>query len=140
MSAAADSRRPRAVRRRRLGVVTGRLDQAMANGRIPAMLIVIVTGLLLYAFLFTNDFRVETVVVEGLQYGDGAAVVESSGLLDVSAFRARPDVAAAQIGVLPYVESVSVEFAFSGTGDDQDRRAETDLERRAGWNHPPRFS
>jgi POTRA domain, FtsQ-type len=114
MSAAADSQRPRAIRRRQLGEITSRLDQAMANGRIPALLIVIVTGLLLYAFIFTDDFRVETVVVEGLKYGDGAAVIQSSDLLDVSAFRARPDAAVAEIAALPYVKSVSVDMRFPG--------------------------
>lgn len=113
MSAAAGSRAV-ADRRRRLREFVGWVDEAFVSGRLPALLIVIVTGLMLWAFLFTNDFRVETVAVEGLTYGDGSEVVERSALLDRSAFQAQTEVVAAQIAELPYVEQATVDVRFPG--------------------------
>ncbi|MEZ4520387.1 MAG: FtsQ-type POTRA domain-containing protein [Thermomicrobiales bacterium] len=113
MSAAAGN--SGAVRRReRLRALAGQIDRAMANGRIPALLVAIITGLLLGAFLLTNDYRVESVAVEGVEYGSDREVVDASRLLQQSAFDANVEETVARVAALPYVESVSVEIVFPG--------------------------
>jgi cell division septal protein FtsQ len=94
--------------------LVGRLDASLANGKFPAFMIVIVTGLMLWAFLLTDDYRIETVSVEGLQHGDGAAVIAEADVLDRSAFRVQPAAAAERIAELPFVESVKLDLSFPG--------------------------
>jgi cell division protein FtsQ len=77
-------------------------------------MIVIVTGLMLWAFLFTNDFRIDSVAIDGLQHGESGVVLAEAALLDRSAFRAEPDAAAERIARLPFVESVTVDLEFPG--------------------------
>lgn len=124
-----------ASRSRRAATTTGRerlrrrgrqLDQAMADGRIPALLVAIITGLLLCAFLLTDDYRVETVSVDGVQYGDAGEVVTVAGMLDRSAFEVDLERTAARIAALPYVEWVTVDLRYPGraTISIQERRPE----------------
>ncbi len=86
----------------------------LVSGRLPAFLVALTTGLLLFAFLFTQDYPVSTVNVEGLSLGDARDVVQTSGLLGEPAFRADLDDAARAIAALPYVERVEVTLAFPG--------------------------
>ena len=120
-----------ASRSRRAAATTGRarwrqLDRAMADGRIPALLVVIITSLLLYAFLLTDDFRVETVSVDGVQYGNAGEVVDVARMLDRSAFEVDLEGAATRIAALPYVERVTVDLRYPGqaTISIQERRPE----------------
>lgn len=114
MSAAAGSRSAASRNRARLRSIVARLDDAVVSGRLPALIIVIVTGLTLWAFLFTDDFRVETVTIEGMVHGNGSEVVDAAAMLDRSAFRVQPERAAERIAALPYVEHVVVDLEFPG--------------------------
>lgn len=84
------------------------------SGRLAAFLVTMMTGLLLFAFLFTPDYPVSTVTVEGLSVGDAPEVVQASGLLGEPAFRAELGEAARAIAALPYVERVQVTLTFPG--------------------------
>jgi cell division septal protein FtsQ len=85
-----------------------------SSGRLPAMLVALVSGLLAFAFLFTFDYPVSEITVEGLTVGDAHDVVDASGMLGEPAFRAELEDAAAGVARLPYVERVEVMLTFPG--------------------------
>ena len=114
MSVAARKSQGSIGRRRRLEWLAGQVDPANSSGRLPALLIVILTGILLWAFLLTNDFQIDSVRVQGAELSDVDEVVEMSQALNRSSFRARPDEIAARVETLPAVESASVELRYPG--------------------------
>ncbi|CAN5572472.1 hypothetical protein BH23CHL2_BH23CHL2_07250 [soil metagenome] len=128
MTAAAPESRPArpAGDRVRLAAVAGQLDRLMESGQLPALLVVVVTGLLLGSFLLTDDYRVESVTIDGIRYGDADEIVAESGMLDQSSFRVNLEQAAERIALLPYVERVTVELSFPGRASIsiQERRPE----------------
>lgn len=112
MSVAAGSPGKTTARHPRLRGVVEWADAALSNGRLPALLISLICGLMLWAFVFSGDFRVETVTIRGLEYGPVEAVEEQALLLDESTFRVQPDAAADRIASLPNVQSVTVDIQF----------------------------
>lgn len=128
MTAAAPESQPvRPARGRdRFAAIAGQLDRLMESGQLPALLVVLVTGLLLGSFLLTDDYRVESVTIDGVRYGDADEVVAESRMLNQSSFRVDLEQTAARIARLPYVEQVTVELKFPGLAviSIQERRPE----------------
>lgn len=85
-----------------------------SSGRLPAFLVALTAGLLGFAFLFTVDYPVSAITVEGLNVGEAREVVEASGLLGDPVFHAELEAAAERIAALPYVERVEVSLTFPG--------------------------
>lgn len=99
-------RRGRAARAQR------ELGNFLRTGRLPALLGVIGALVLLYGFLFSDDFLIASVEVRGVQLGDSAEVAQVAGALGESIFRIDAGHAAQRIAALTYVESVTVETKF----------------------------
>lgn len=116
MSAAAASprRAGRASRSDRLPRLARWTGEMAASGRLPAFLVALTTGLLAFAFLFTVDYPVSAITVEGLTVGEAREVVETSGLLGDPVFRAELEEAAERVAALPYVEHVEVSLTIPG--------------------------
>ena len=114
MSVAARRSRQSTGRSPWLEWLAGQFNPLHATGRLPAALVVLLTGVLLGAFLFSDEFKIDTVRVEGAEFSDVEAVIEVSGTLGQSAFRARPDDVAARVEALPAVEHASVEIQYPG--------------------------
>jgi cell division septal protein FtsQ len=112
---AARRRGVRSLRRRdRLAALGAWLSDFTATGRLPASLVALVTGLMAFAFLFTPDYAVSSVKVEGMQVGDPREIAAVSGLLGESVFQLEANDAARRIGALPYIEQVIVSVRFPG--------------------------
>lgn len=112
MSVAADRTGGERERHPRLRGFVEQADAALANGRLPAALVALVCGLMVWAFLFTNDYRIETVTIQGLRYGEAEAVEDRARLIDAPTFEVEPEAIAERIAALPNVERVSVEIQF----------------------------
>lgn len=102
----AASRRPR---RSRLGAF---LRQSAVNGRLPALLLSIGLSVLTGGFLFSGDFSVRTVVVQGNSLAYADSVAEASGALGQSIFRLDTQEVAERVAAHPAVASVEVAAEF----------------------------
>jgi cell division protein FtsQ len=68
--------------------------------------------LLLYGFLFSGDFLVASVVVEGTEIGDPAQVVTTADAIGEPIFTIDASESAERVAALPYVESVTVRTRY----------------------------
>ncbi|HCG30955.1 MAG TPA: FtsQ-type POTRA domain-containing protein [Thermomicrobiales bacterium] len=82
------------------------------SGRIPAGVIVVACGILLYGFLFSGDFLVASVVVRGTSLGDPAEVATVADAIGEPIFSIDASQAAGRVARLPYVERVTVRTSF----------------------------
>lgn len=104
----------RRIRRSRRSVQTRLANWFVAilrTGRLPAFLIAVGAGIVLYGFLASPDYAVETIVVEGADIGDPSEIAEMSDAAGVSVFRVDPDRVARRVAGLPYVERVETEVS-----------------------------
>ncbi len=106
--------RPRATQGRGDGVspVQHRLAELVRSGRMPAFFVMAGGLLLLYGFLFSGDFLVDSVVVRGTSIGDPAAIVTTADAIGEPIFTIDASDSAGRVARLPYVESVSVSTRF----------------------------
>lgn len=84
----------------------------LRSGRIPAMVVVVACGILLYGFLFSGDFLVASVVVRGASLGDPAEVATVADAIGEPIFSIDASQAADRVARLPYVERVAVRTSF----------------------------
>ncbi|MCO5176030.1 MAG: FtsQ-type POTRA domain-containing protein [Thermomicrobiales bacterium] len=84
----------------------------LRSGRIPAAVIVVACGILLYGFLLSGDFLVASVVVRGVELGDPAEVATTADAIGEPIFSIDAGAAADRVALLPYVEHVSVRTSF----------------------------
>lgn len=82
------------------------------SGRIPAAVIVVACGILLYGFLLSGDFLVASVVVRGVELGDPAEVATVADAIGEPIFSIDAGAAAERVALLPYVENVAVRTSF----------------------------
>ncbi len=80
VSKPADRRRPGRSRAR------GYFKSVSVNGRLPAFLLSVGLSVLVFGFLFSNDFPVRVVVVEGNKVAYADSIVERSGAIGKSVF------------------------------------------------------
>ncbi len=90
------------------GGLWGWFGRAFRNGRLPAFLLAMAAGILLYGFLVSGDFDVNDVSVRGVQLGDPIEIAATAGAIGESVFRIEPDTIAAGIAALPYVQRAEV--------------------------------
>ncbi len=84
----------------------------LRSGRIPAAVVVIACGILLYGFLLSGDFLVASVVVRGTSLGDPAEVAMVADAIGEPIFSIDAGQAADRVARLPYVERVAVRTSF----------------------------
>ncbi len=112
MSAAAGSHGNTRARYPRLRALVDWADAALTTGRLPALLVAIICGAMLWGFLATDDYRVQHVTISGLEYGDAQAVEKQAQLLDAPLFTVAPEEVAERIAALPNIEHVRVDVRF----------------------------
>lgn len=88
------------------------LRATSVNGRLPAFLLSVGLIVLLFGFLFSSDFAVRSVVVQGntLAYAD--SIVETSGALGEPLFRLDTEAVARRVASHPAVASAEVTATF----------------------------
>lgn len=84
----------------------------LRSGRIPAAVVVVACGILLYGFLLSGDFLVASVVVRGTSLGDPAEVATVADAIGEPIFSIDASQAADRVARLPYVERVAVRTRF----------------------------
>lgn len=89
-----------------------RIRSMFATGRLPALIVALSLVIVLYGLLFSADYDVRTVQVDGAAIGDPGAIAERAAVMDESIFRINPQEAADRLASLPYVESVRVTVDF----------------------------
>jgi cell division protein FtsQ len=104
-------------RRDRIAAFGAWLADFTASGRLPASLVALVTGIMAIGFLFTPDYSVSRVSIQGMQVGDPHEIADASGLLGEPVFQIEASEAAERIGALPYIEQVVVSVRFPGEVD-----------------------
>lgn len=99
-----------------VGGLGGRLaawfESILRTGRLPAFLIAAGCGVVVYGFLFSGDYAVSDVVVDGVELSDPAEVAARASVMGISVFRVDPERAAEEIAALPYVHRVSVQAEY----------------------------
>lgn len=105
-------RRTAAPKRRRHSGVTAFLLRSSVNGRLPAFLLSVGLAVLAFGFLFSGDFAVRTVVVQGntLAYAD--SIVAASEALGRSIFWLDTQEVARRVASYPAVASAEVSAEF----------------------------
>lgn len=86
----------------------GWFGRAFRSGRLPAFLLAMAAGILLYGFLVSGDFDVNDVSVTGVQLGDPIEIAATADAIGESVFGIEPDRIAAGIAALPYVQRAEV--------------------------------
>lgn len=99
--------RPRKKPRRDSGM-GGFFLGIIASGRLPAFLLSVGLAVIAFGFLFSQDFVVRTVVVQGNSLALADSIVKTSKALDQPIFRIDTQAVARRIAALPAVESVEV--------------------------------
>lgn len=92
--------------------VRRRIRSMFVSGRLPALLFALALAIVLYGLLYSSDYDVRTVRVDGASIGDAETIAGRSAVMDESIFRVDPQQAADRIAALPYVESVHVTLEF----------------------------
>jgi cell division protein FtsQ len=83
-----------------------------ANGRLPAFLLSVGLAVLAFGFLFTQDFLVKTVVVQGNSLAYADSIVESSGAINQPIFLLDTEEIARRVASHPAVEWSQVSAAL----------------------------
>lgn len=106
---------PRDARRRthktRLGDF---LRAGAANGRLPAFLLSVGLSVFVFGILFSSDFTVDTVVVEGNKATYADSIVAQSQVLGAQIFRLDTTDVARRVTAHPAVASADVSARFPG--------------------------
>lgn len=110
----------------------GRHGGILRSGRIPAAVVVVACGILLYGFLLSGDFLVASVVVRGTSLGDPAEVVTVADAIGEPIFSIDASMAAERVARLPYVERVVVRTRFPDKVTITVVERQPDLAWRAG--------
>lgn len=84
----------------------------LRTGRIPAAVVVVACGILLYGFLLSGDFLVASVVVRGVNLGDPAEAASVADAIGEPIFSIDAGRAAERVASLPWVERVVVSTSF----------------------------
>lgn len=79
------------------------------TGRLPSLLVAIACAIVLYGFLFSGDYSVDDVVVQGAQLGDPMEIASATGAFGESVFEVEPEAVAEQLTALPYMQQVDIE-------------------------------
>ncbi len=97
-----ERRKPRRARAR------GYFKSVSVNGRLPAFLLSVGLSVLVFGFLFSGDFPVRVVVVEGNKVAYADSIVERSGAMGQSVFTVDTGVVAQRVAEHPAVASADV--------------------------------
>jgi cell division septal protein FtsQ len=90
------------------GGLRGWSGRASRSGRLPAFLLAMAAGILLYGFLVSGDYDVNDVSVRGVQHGDAIEIARTAGAIGESVFGVEPDRIASSVAALPYVQQAEV--------------------------------
>jgi cell division protein FtsQ len=82
------------------------------SGRLPAFLLSVGLAVLVFGFLFSGDFPVKVVVVQGNTVAYADAITELSGAMGQSIFTANSQTIAQRVATHPAVASVKVSTEF----------------------------
>jgi cell division protein FtsQ len=102
-------------KKRRRSRVGGLLRSGSLNGRLPAFLLSVGLAVLVFGFLFSGDFPVRTVVVEGNKVAYADSIVELSGAMGQSVFTLNTEQIAQRVATHPAVASADVKAQFPDT-------------------------
>lgn len=86
----------------------------LRSGRLPALLLAIGAGVMLYAFIGSGDFVIERVTVNGAVRANPNDVATVAQTIDEPLFTIDASAAAARVAALPYVRSATVRTRFPG--------------------------
>ncbi len=86
----------------------GLLRRIIASGRLPAFLLSVGLAVIAFGFLFSQDFVVRTVIVQGNTLALADSIVKTSDALDQQIFRIDTQAVARRVAALPAVASVEV--------------------------------
>jgi cell division protein FtsQ len=111
-SATARTSRTHAARATRAGRLRRELSAALRSGRLPALCFALAAAILLYGFLWSGDFLVRSVVVEGAHLGNPAEIVTTGDAIGEPIFRIDAADAAERVARLPYLERATVRTRF----------------------------
>ena len=106
---------PPAKRKRRPSRIGGFLRSGARNGRLPAFLLSVGLTVLMIGFLFSGDFPVRQVVVEGNNVAYADSIVGLSGAMGQSVFTLNTEKIAQRIASHPAVASATVKTEFPDT-------------------------
>jgi len=107
--------RPPERKKRSGSRVVGLLRSGSVNGRLPAFLLSVGLAVLVFGFLFSGDFPVRTVVVEGNNVAYVDSIVELSGAMGQSVFTLNTEQIAQRVATHPAVASADVRTQFPDT-------------------------
>lgn len=93
---------------RRGSSLIGFIQRIIASGRLPAFLLSVGLGVIAYGFLFSQDFVVRSIVVQGNSLALADSIVSTSKALDQQIFRIDTQAVARRVAALPAVASVEV--------------------------------
>jgi cell division protein FtsQ len=101
----ADQSQKKPRRGSRLG---GFLRRIIAGGRLPAFLLSVGLAVIAFGFLFSQDFVVRTIIVQGNTLALADSIVTTSDALDQQIFHIDTQAVARRVAALPAVASVEV--------------------------------
>ena len=93
----------------------GYFKSVVLNGRLPAFLLSVGLSVLVFGFLFSGDFPVRVVVVEGNKVAYADSIVERSGAMGESIFTLDTGEIAKRVAQHPAVASASVHAELPDT-------------------------
>jgi len=99
-------------RRRRRSRLAGFLHARAVHGRLPAFLLAVGLSVLGRGFLFSDDFVVRSVVVQGNALAFADSIVATSGALGQPVFRLDTEEVARRVAAHPAVASAEVRTEF----------------------------
>lgn len=102
-------------RKRRPSRFGGFLRSGSRSGRLPSFLLSVGLLVLVFGFLFSGDFPVRTVVVEGNKVAYADSIVGLSGAMGQSVFTLNTEQIAQRVATHPAVASASVKATFPDT-------------------------
>lgn len=92
--------------------LAGFFRRIIANGRLPAFLLSVGLAVIAFGFLFSQDYVVRSIVVQGNGLASAGSIVTTSGALDQPIFRIDTQAVAKRIAALPAIASVEVAAQF----------------------------
>ncbi|HEX3724069.1 MAG TPA: FtsQ-type POTRA domain-containing protein [Nitrolancea sp.] len=102
-------------RKRRSSRFSVLLRSGSFNGRLPAFLLSVGLSVLVFGFLFSGDFPVRVVVVEGNNVAYADSIVGLSGAMGQSIFTLNTQQIAQRVAAHPAVASANVKAEFPDT-------------------------
>lgn len=104
--------KPPQKKSRRGSRLGGFFRRIIASGRLPAFLLSVGLAVIAFGFLFSQDFVVRTIIVEGNTLALADSIVTTSDALDQQIFRIDTQAVARRVAALPAVASVEVSAAL----------------------------